>query len=536
PVAEEAVVEPAVETTVDEVATGLDVTVEETTEPAIEETVSEKAADLSAELEDTENQIEQRSDPAADAELIGDVQDTSIKPVPSALSGSAAEMAAGLSLGLAATGASLAALGVSNELGTPEKLEENVHSAARTVEDVVSLPEDGPGSIAGSEPEVIDFADSTGFESSSPYELVDGVDRSAVGPDTPDGEAAPASESASRSLDAAEHSPREMPTSGSLSPMVPEEHPSSPEQPGSNSERIAPVVIGTIEAVSPAAAVPAQETADVTQDRTEPEDADDLESSREIAELVRSMTSPPEKHTSTPVVEDSPVAVAPVAESPMESTRPISDSPLSQVSYDRPDSQASQLPDTPMIVGGTADRSLSKRDSAISMGKQKDEQDDSLAVVDDELGTVPTDAHYQATPDQTVPASDVTPALSSFSTPAFPQYFSHPEVQQQLQEQGAGIQQREVPRASEVSKPKSGRSKEVLMELNIETPYDGRQTLQLRAKDNIDAKCEEFCAMYNMADLLPGMKTLVRGKVERRLARRRERALQMAAAKGKQAV
>ncbi|KAJ2170196.1 hypothetical protein GGF45_005404, partial [Coemansia sp. RSA 551] len=417
--------------------------------PAIEETVSEKAADLSAELEDTENQIEQRSDPAADAELVGDVQDTSIKPVPSALSGSAAEMAAGLSLGLAATGASLAALGVSNELGTPEKLEENVHSAARTVEDVVSLPEDGPGSIAGSEPEVIDFADSTGFESSSPYELVDGVDRSAVGPDTPDGEAAPASESASRSLDAAEHSPREMPTSGSLSPMVPEEHPSSPEQPGSNSERIAPVVIGTIEAVSPAAAVPAQETADVTQDRTEPEDADDLESSREIAELVRSMTSPPEKQTSTPVVEDSPVAVAPVAESPMESTRPISDSPLSQVSYDRPDSQASQLPDTPMIVGGTADRSLSKRDSAISMGKQKDEQDDSLAVVDDELGTVPTDAHYQATPDQTVPASDVTPALSSFSTPAFPQYFSHPEVQQQLQEQGAGIQQREVPRASE---------------------------------------------------------------------------------------
>ncbi|KAJ2151731.1 hypothetical protein GGH16_006210, partial [Coemansia sp. RSA 560] len=262
PVAEEAVVEPAVETTVDEVATGLDVTVEETTEPAIEETVSEKAADLSAELEDTENQIEQRSDPAADAELVGDVQDTSIKPVPSALSGSAAEMAAGLSLGLAATGASLAALGVSNELGTPEKLEENVHSAARTVEDVVSLPEDGPGSIAGSEPEVIDFADSTGFESSSPYELVDGVDRSAVGPDTPDGEAAPASESASRSLDAAEHSPREMPTSGSLSPMVPEEHPSSPEKPGSNSERIAPVVIGTIEAVSPAAAVPAQETAD----------------------------------------------------------------------------------------------------------------------------------------------------------------------------------------------------------------------------------------------------------------------------------
>ncbi|KAJ1845690.1 hypothetical protein LPJ70_002395, partial [Coemansia sp. RSA 2708] len=142
---------------------------------------------------------------------------------------------------------------------------------------------------------------------------------------------------------------------------------------------------------------------------------------------------------------------------------------------------------------------------------------------------------YRAVSEQVVPTEDATPEHSAFSTPAFPQYFSHPEVQ--YQEQGAGIQRREVPRAStsDMTRPKVGRSKDVLMELNIETPYDGRQLLQLRANDSIDEKCEEFCAAYNMADLLPGMKTLVRGKVERRLARRRERALQ-AAAKGKQAV
>ncbi|KAJ2412834.1 hypothetical protein GGI10_003445 [Coemansia sp. RSA 2530] len=163
-----------------------------------------------------------------------------------------------------------------------------------------------------------------------------------------------------------------------------------------------------------------------------------------------------------------------------------------------------------------------------------------------EAPRVPEEAQPADTREQTVPEPEleveatsqtVPPQYSAFSTPAFPEYFTHPETPQQPQQQqvGSGVVSREIPRASTggVQKvPTTSRPKDVLMELNIETPSDGRQLLQLRMTDDLDEVCEEFCAEHGMMDLLPGMKALVRGKVERRLARRRERALQAAVAPG----
>ncbi|KAJ2850343.1 hypothetical protein IWW36_001960 [Coemansia brasiliensis] len=460
------------------------------------------------------------------------VQDTSIKPEPTAISGNMAEMAAGLSLGLAATGASLAALSTKND---SDKDVEEQHAQGS------SLEEDSKRSAAEPEPEFIEQSERSpgGFESLSSYEMVDHDDKPADDLEhAVEDRAAPAQEPTAQNLTGQAES---APHLGSLSPMVPDES-MGPTSPDNRSERTAPVVIGTIEAVNQEPRSdpnePEQQFAE-PKARTEPVDKDELESSQEIAELVRSMTSVSSKQASAE--EAAPQAEQAAAAFEQSRDLALDDSPHSQVSYNRSDSQASQpLADTAAetAADNASDRGLSKRDSAISMGKQQEELDVRSATTDDEIGTVPTDTQYKPMVEQAVPESEPTPTDSAFSTPAFPQYFSHPDTQQ-FQEQGAGIQRHEVPRASEslVSKSKSGRSKDVLMELNIETPYHGRQLLQLRANDFIDGKCEEFCEMYDMIDLLPGMKTLVRGKVERRLARRRERALQAAAAsaaKGKQ--
>ncbi|KAJ1741417.1 hypothetical protein LPJ68_002858 [Coemansia sp. RSA 1086] len=485
-------------------------------EPAAEapiQSVAEPAADAQAPEDDKARSIidnveaKEPSESPVSQTTPDDVQDTSMKPEPAALSGNMAEMAAGLSLGLAATGASLAALSATKD--SDEAVDEHVKEPD---------PEDSKRSIAKSDPETVEQR-SPGGESSSSYEMVEHDPENAV-----EDRAAPAQEPAAHSLTGQAES---APHLGSLSPMVPEENVDTASD---KSERTAPVVIGTIEAVgqepsSPDLDAPGQPSE--SKARTEPVDQDELESSQEIADLVRSMTSGSSKQESPA----SAVQAAPAIES--QQGRDMDDSPQSQLSYNRSDSQASQHPEDP--ADNASDRGLSKRDSAISMGKQQ-EQDVYSATTDEEIGTVPTDTQYKSMAEQAVPESE--PTDSAFSTPAFPQYFSHPDTQQ-FQEQGAGIQHREVPRASETvaGKVKSGRSKDVLMELNIETPYHGRQLLQLRANDFIDGKCEEFCEMFDMVDLLPGMKTLVRGKVERRLARRRERALQAAAAsaaKGKQ--
>ncbi|KAJ2878498.1 hypothetical protein H4R27_005787 [Coemansia aciculifera] len=219
-------------------------------------------------------------------------------------------------------------------------------------------------------------------------------------------------------------------------------------------------------------------------------------------------------------------------------------SPQSQVSYNRTDSQLSlsEALDTSAPVEGESVREISGRDSAVYMdgasGRQTPEESPKDAP------RVPEEAQLDDTREQTVPEPElevestsqtVPPQYSAFSTPAFPQYFTQSEAPQQQQQVGAGVVSREIPRASAggVQKvPTSSRPKDVLMELNIETPSDGRQLLQLRMTDDLDEVCEEFCAEHGMMDLLPGMKALVRGKVERRLARRRERALQAAVAPG----
>ncbi|KAJ2837538.1 hypothetical protein FBU31_001116 [Coemansia sp. 'formosensis'] len=257
-------------------------------------------------------------------------------------------------------------------------------------------------------------------------------------------------------------------------------------------ERIAPVVVGTIEAIESPLAVEAQEDS-----------------------------------TATNLAAQEPASWS---------------SPQSQVSYNRTDSQLSlsEALDTSAPVEGESVREISGRDSAVYMegasGNQTPEESPK------EAPRVPEEAQLNDTREQTVPEPElevestsqtVPPQYSAFSTPAFPEYFTHPDAPQQ--QVGAGVASREIPRASTggvLKAPTSSRPKDVLMELNIETPSDGRQLLQLRMTDDLDEVCEEFCAEHGMMDLLPGMKALVRGKVERRLARRRERALQAAAAPG----
>ncbi|KAJ2548985.1 hypothetical protein GGH95_006330, partial [Coemansia sp. RSA 1836] len=224
-------------------------------------------------------------------------------------------------------------------------------------------------------------------------------------------------------------------------------------------------------------------------------------------------------------------------------------SPQSQVSYNRTDSQLSlsdALDTSAPVEGGEPSRDISGRDSAVYMDGASGSQTPDESPK--EAPGVPEEASLDDSRDQVVPeaalevesaSQQVPPQYSAFSTPAFPEYFTRSEAAQQQRQQqqqvGAGVVSREIPRASVgggAQKASSIRSKDVLMELNIETPSDGRQLLQLRMTDDLDEVCEEFCAEHGMMDLLPGMKALVRGKVERRLARRRERALQAAAAPG----
>ncbi|KAJ2077506.1 hypothetical protein H4R24_005098 [Coemansia sp. RSA 988] len=409
-------------------------------------------------------------------------------------------------------------------------------------------------SFSGSEPEMIELAEGSGFESSSPYEFVnndekenvdpveDAVTRSVAETDTvPHADADPAINVASTAdepvliAEAAsvepvpEHTAPEPKQLDSLLQMVPGDVGNGQLPAGDDAERIAPVVIGTVESVS---------LAEAEQACTKPTPAPiiEMDSTDEIAAIARSMSSLPGSQISEALV--APVAPALALDDDGErSIDAAMSTPQSQISYNRPGSQAS-LSDavhTLTQAENASGRGLAKRDSAIYMDKQSEEESTDLA------DAAPAVVAREAAQDQIVPeparAQDgedrVEPSpYSSFSTPAFPQFFSQPE----FQEQGAGISRREVPRASTsgIKRTKSGRPKDVLMELNIETPHDGRQLLQLRANDNLDDQCELFCEDYNMMDLLPGMKTLVRGKVERRLSRRRERALHAVAAKGKQ--
>ncbi|KAJ2491515.1 hypothetical protein IWW37_002187, partial [Coemansia sp. RSA 2050] len=245
---------------------------------------------------------------------------------------------------------------------------------------------------------------------------------------------------------------------------------------------------------------------------------------------------------------ESPLAAEAVADTSAASRavqEPVSwSSPQSQVSYNRTDSQLSlsEALNTSAPVEGEPTREISGRDSAVYMGGASGNQTPEESPK--EAPRVPEEARIENTREQTVPEPEleveatsqtVPPQYSAFSTPAFPEYFTHSETPQQQQQVGSGVATREIPRASTggaQKAPTASRPKDVLMELNIETPSDGRQLLQLRMTDDLDEVCEEFCVEHGMIDLLPGMKALVRGKVERRLARRRERALQAAVAPG----
>ncbi|KAJ2108159.1 hypothetical protein GGI16_001241 [Coemansia sp. S142-1] len=260
------------------------------------------------------------------------------------------------------------------------------------------------------------------------------------------------------------------------------------------------------------------------------------DSGERIAPVVVGTIEALESPVATEALEDS-AAMNQAAQDPASWN-----SPQSQVSYNRTDSQLSlsEALDTSAPVEGESVREISGRDSAVYMdgasGRQTPEESPKDAP------RVPEEAQLDGTREQTVPEPElevestsqtVPPQYSAFSTPAFPQYFTQSEAPQQ--QVGASVASREIPRASAGGAqkvPTSSRPKDVLMELNIETPSDGRQLLQLRMTDDLDEVCEEFCAEHGMMDLLPGMKALVRGKVERRLARRRERALQAAVAPG----
>ncbi|KAI7824265.1 hypothetical protein BX661DRAFT_185837 [Kickxella alabastrina] len=279
----------------------------------------------------------------------------------------------------------------------------------------------------------------------------------------------------------------------------------------------APVVVGTIEAVEPETASRALATPEVAEQA-------------HIEPVI--MTKP---------VSESGITLPESVDSSQAAHEAASwNSPRSQISYNRADSQLSHSGDqtTSAPAKNAADNVISNRDSAIFMDKPfADATTTDISSTQDSNEPVKVEQTFLQ--DQAVAEANCLTGVevkeeaqtpySTFSTPAFPEYFRHPEVHQHGNEV---VSRREIPRASDggARKPVFGRPKDVLMELNIETPYDGRQLLQLRAADNLDDLCEEFCEHYNMLELLPGMRTLVRGKVERRLARRRERALQAAAA------
>ncbi|KAJ2554653.1 hypothetical protein EV175_002521, partial [Coemansia sp. RSA 1933] len=314
-----------------------------------------------------------------------------------------------------------------------------------------------------------------------------------------------------------------------------------------------PVVVGTIEEVKSLA----QEQSPI-EDHTPGKDEQD-----DILSRSQTSTQTPRSEETGEVEPQQAIAVRSLQEPspgaalsqrlPSVTTPDVAawSSPQSQMSYNRTDSQLSISPPThtPTSADEENARSLSKRDSAIYMDKSIKEA--SLPPIDDvEVATVPQDAEDdQASQGEmlvqgsdtasVVPEAPPSAPYSAYSTPAFPQYFSHSDAsreQQQQQQVGSSIARRSVPRASNTGKKpsKSTRPKDVLMELNIETPDSGRQLMQLRVTDDLNDVCEQFCEQHNMMDLLPGMKSLVRGKIERRLARRQERALQTAAANARE--
>ncbi|KAJ1994921.1 hypothetical protein GGI25_001223 [Coemansia spiralis] len=358
--------------------------------------------------------------------------------------------------------------------------------------------------VLESEPEVVDYEGSS--ISSSPYELVEHADDKDI--------------TKSASMNNPEISPAKSET-GSVSPFVPVDAKESASS---------PVVVGTIEEIqSPIQQPVLSESADTDRETDVASLALEQEAATDAPRSVAADNSDP-----APLSLD--VQAQQLGYTPQAAVEPevtTWNSPNSQISYNRTDSQASisRSAFEAAPAENSMTPSMSKRDSAIYMDRSMKE-----AIAAD-----PQSAYYQTVPesmpvqgsdagaDQEAPQS----VYSSFSTPAFPQYFSHPDMLQQSQQEiGTGIARREVPRASNVGQmqTKPSRSKDIIMELNIETPTDGRQLLQLRVTDDLDELCEEFCGRFNMMDLLPGMKSLVRGKVERRLARRRERALQAAAA------
>ncbi|KAJ2523628.1 hypothetical protein GGI11_001378, partial [Coemansia sp. RSA 2049] len=379
-----------------------------------------------------------------------------------------------------------------------------------------------------SEPEVIEYEGSN-ISPSSPFELVDSVGESDVERE--------ASESQAVAKEQADID------TGSASPLVPADIDESHSP---------PVVVGTIEEVQqPVLEQPPIEDVAVVKDEPVDTPISELNDSR-TPQDVGANESKPENIVATRAILEPSSQPAPSMITPDVAAW---NSPHSQMSYNRTDSQISLSPpvETPSSADDESARPLSKRDSAIYMDKSAKEASvptDEMATTlelqdadDDQVAPseMPVQGSDTASIDQEAPPS----VYSTFSTPAFPQYFSHsdaPRQQQQLQDQqqpqqvGASIQRHEVPRASDIGKrpAKATRPKDVLMELNIETPEDGRQLMQLRVTDDLDEVCEAFCAQYNMMDLLPGMKSLVRGKVERRLARRRERALQLAAASARE--
>ncbi|KAJ1899549.1 hypothetical protein LPJ81_004120, partial [Coemansia sp. IMI 209127] len=370
-------------------------------------------------------------------------------------------------------------------------------------------------SALDSEPEMIEYEGSN-ISPSSPYELVD-----------PDG---------SSDIEKLE--------AGGVSPLVPAE---------SSERHSPPVVVGTIEEVR----LPAQELSPINVDTPSRDELVDIsghdQTDLQVLTSVETGESETRQTVSARSLQEPSPGVALSQQRPSAITPDVAawSSPLSQMSYNRTDSQISISPPThtPTSADDEHARSLSKRDSAIYMDKSIKEA--SLTTDEVEAAVEPQVAEDDQAvlgemPVQGPDTASVVPetpsyAYSAYSTPAFPQYFSHSDVsreqqQQQLQEVGTSIPRRGVPRASSAGKrpSKSMRPKDVLMELNIETPDNGRQLMQLHITDDLDEMCEKFCTEHSMIDLLPGMKSLVRGKIERRLARRQERALQTAAANARE--
>ncbi|KAJ1667699.1 hypothetical protein EV178_001167 [Coemansia sp. RSA 1646] len=380
-----------------------------------------------------------------------------------------------------------------------------------------------------SEPEMIEYEGSNSSPS-SPYELIDSVGDSNA-------------EKLANDSNAAEIKPERSETGG-VSPLIPTD---------SSERQSPPVVVGTIEEVQSQI----QEQTPLEEESPVKDEPADMSGRNQVdSEAIQSAdvgeSGPRQIYESSSLQEPSP-GMALSQQPPSIITPDVADwsTPHSQMSYNRTDSQLSLSPPThtPTSADDENTRSLSKRDSAIYMDKSIKEAslptEKTAAVAepqgtDDDpvaLGEMPVQGADTASIDPEAPPS----AYSAFSTPAFPQYFSHSDAsrdqqQQQHQKVGSSILRREVPRASDAGKRplKPTRPKDVLMELNIETPENGRQLMQLRVTDDLDEQCEMFCAEYNMMDLLPGMKSLVRGKIERRLARRRERALQTAAASARE--